>query len=259
MVKICSLNKNIEGYYFMFEILKDKDSDFDVENLDFNNLNLENKGYRINSCSRENTFFVNVDSNDNFFLYKINGFPVGKIDEFNSLDKFKKKKEFLDEYGAKLSFEKVVSSIFNSNLQLLDYCMPRLIAESLKLYYFGGISKIYDVVEILKESNPLSFPNGSHPLIYEYKIKQFLLNFALGMTPSTLWDGKYNANGGYIVVKENGNVVCYHFFDRNDLEDYLFKNTFFDTPSTSRHEFGKIEMIGDDLYIKLNIQVRFNG
>lgn len=218
-------------------------------------------GYSIKSKLGGNSTLLNANKDGSNFLYKINGFPlsINKINEFNSLDKFKKKKNFLDEYGANLSFENVVSSVFNSNLQLLDFCMPKLIAEALKLYYFGGINKISDVVEKLKELNPLSFPNGSHPLIYEYKIKQFLLNFALGMTPSTLWDGKYNANGGYIVVKENGDVVCYHFFDRNDLEDYLFKNTFFDTPSTSRHEFGKIEMKGDELFIKLNIQVRFNA
>lgn len=36
--------------------------------------------------------------------------------------------------------------------------------------------------------------------MYAYKIKQFLLAFALGMTVSSPWDGCFNANGGYIVV-----------------------------------------------------------
>ena len=48
------------------------------------------------------------------------------------------------------------------------------------------------------------------------------LAFALGMTASKAWQGKFNANGGFIVVKEDGDIVCCHFFDRNDLEDYLF-------------------------------------
>ena len=38
--------------------------------------------------------------------------------------------------------------------------------------------------------------------MYAYKIKQFLLAFALGMTVSSPWDGCFNANGGYIVVKK---------------------------------------------------------
>ncbi len=93
--------------------------------------------------------------------------------------------------------------------------------------------------------------------IYEYKVKQFLLAFALGMTAAKPWQGKFNANGGYIVVKEDGDVVCYHFFDRNDLEDYLFYNTKFDTPSTSRHHFGSIYEENGELFLKLNLQVRF--
>lgn len=92
--------------------------------------------------------------------------------------------------------------------------------------------------------------------MYEYKIKQFLLAFALGMTCSTPWHGTFNANGGYIVIKEDGDIICYHFFDRNDLENYLFYNTKFDTPSTSRHLFGKIYEHGGRFFIKLNLQVR---
>lgn len=93
--------------------------------------------------------------------------------------------------------------------------------------------------------------------MYAYKIKQFLLAFALGMTVSSPWDGSFNANGGYIVVKEDGDVICYHFFDRNDLEEYLFNNTKFDTPSTTRHEFGEVYKVMDSYFIKLNLQIRF--
>lgn len=88
-------------------------------------------------------------------------------------------------------------------------------------------------------------------------IKQFLLAFALGVTYSTPWYGKFNANGGYIVVKEDGDIICYHFFDRNDLEDYLFFNTRFETLSTSRHNFGDIYQENGECFLKLNLQVRF--
>lgn len=77
------------------------------------------------------------------------------------------------------------------------------------------------------------------------------------MTPSKAWQGKFNANGGFIVVKEDGDIVCYHFFDRNDLEDYLFYNTRFETPSTSRHNFGSIYEENGEFFMKLNLQVRF--
>lgn len=48
--------------------------------------------------------------------------------------------------------------------------------------------------------------------MYAYKIKQFLLAFALGMTVSSPWDGCFNANGGYIVVKKDGDVIGYIHF-----------------------------------------------
>ena len=98
-------------------------------------------------------------------------------------------------------------------------------------------------------------------VFYEHKIKQFLINFALGMTANKPWDGIVQANGGYIVVKEDGDIICYHIYDRNPLEDYLFDNTYFDTPSTSRHDHGSVmfDNLEDQLYMKLNIQVRFVG
>lgn len=89
--------------------------------------------------------------------------------------------------------------------------------------------------------------------MYDYKVKQFLLAFALGMTAGTPWNTKFNANGGYIVVKEDGDIVCYHFFDRNDLEDYLYNNTRFESPSRTRHKYGKIYYENGDFFIKLNM------
>ena len=60
------------------------------------------------------------------------------------------------------------------------------------------------------------------------------------MTPSKVWNGIYDATGGYLVVKENGDVLCYHIYNRNQFEDYLFQNTKLDTASTSRYEFGEV-------------------
>lgn len=78
------------------------------------------------------------------------------------------------------------------------------------------------------------------------------------MMPARQWDGRYEANGGYIVVKENGDVVCYHFYKRNDVEDNLYNNTRFDRPSRKRYGWGTI-IRGEDgkLFMRLNLQIRF--
>lgn len=57
------------------------------------------------------------------------------------------------------------------------------------------------------------------------------------MTPAKEWKGRYDANGGYLVVKKDGDIVCYHFYNRNDVEDYLYYNTRFERASRSRYHF----------------------
>lgn len=95
-----------------------------------------------------------------------------------------------------------------------------------------------------------------HPF-YQYKIKRFLTDVALGMMPSKVWTGELDATGGYLVVKENGEVLCYHIYNRNEFEDYLFTNTKLETASSTRHEFGKVYIENGQLYFKLNLQIRF--
>lgn len=45
------------------------------------------------------------------------------------------------------------------------------------------------------------------------------------MTPERHWEGEEDANGGYIVVKQDGSVVCYHIYNRTDFEQYLYDYT----------------------------------
>lgn len=77
------------------------------------------------------------------------------------------------------------------------------------------------------------------------------------MMPSKVWTGELDATGGYLVVKENGELLCYHIYNRNEFEDYLFANTKLETASSTRHEFGKVYEENEQLYFKLNLQIRF--
>ena len=61
----------------------------------------------------------------------------------------------------------------------------------------------------------------------------------------------------YLIIKENGDVLCYHIYNRNEFENYLFNNTKLDTASSSRHQFGTIYTESGELYFKLNLQIRF--
>ena len=78
------------------------------------------------------------------------------------------------------------------------------------------------LVDSLSNTNPLHFDMSQDIPYYAYKVKHLLTSSALGMMPGRAWNGKYDANGGYLVVKDNGDVLCYHFYDRNRFEDFLY-------------------------------------
>lgn len=106
--------------------------------------------------------------------------------------------------------------------------------------------------------NPFGFTGNDIVAFYEHKMKVLLLDAALGMTPSKEWKGRYDANGGYLVVRKDGEIVCYHFYNRNDVEDYLYHNTRFERGSRTRHNFGSLFREEDGhVYIRLNLQIRF--
>jgi DNA (cytosine-5)-methyltransferase 1 len=61
-----------------------------------------------------------------------------------------------------------------------------------------------------------------------------------------------------IVVKNDGEQVAFHIIEQEALEDYLFENIKFDTPSTTRHRYGSLILENDKkMYFKLNMQLRF--
>ena len=137
---------------------------------------------------------------------------------------------------------------FSTSVGILKYRLDQL--EML-------VKPLIDLVNKASNDNPLNFDTDNNHLFYEYKIKRFLTDVALGMMPSKVWTGKYDATGGYLIVKENGDVLCYHIYNRNEFEDYLLNNTKLETASSSRHGFGKIYKSNGEMFFNLNLQIRF--
>ena len=124
-------------------------------------------------------------------------------------------------------------------------------------FYSSDKNKVAHLLDKLNSKNPIKYDDKSEQPFYEYKIKRLLSDVALGMTPSSTWNGIIDATGGYLVVKEDGDVLCYHIYNRNEFETYLLKNTKFETASTSKHGFGSVYNEKGKSYIKLNLQIRF--
>lgn len=168
----------------------------------------------------------------------------------------------IDSMGIKPEFvgveaQKRSGRMFECNLINIDTSLPMIIAYILLNFYHYKIRNIAELTSELARRNPLKFDTTYHHTYYETKIKRLLVHIALGMTPTTLWNGKYQTNGGYLVVKSDGDIVCYHIYNKNEFEDYLFNNTKLEMPSRKRWDYGYVYCKGNQSYIKLNLQIRF--
>lgn len=157
----------------------------------------------------------------------------------------------------RLEFVSIPNSNFSKNLKMIDSFMPQILAEMVKAYYFGYGKDVKSLTEYIKKIDPLKL--GEQQYFYEYKIQQLLRAVAFGMQPTKLWKGQYEAHGGYIIVKESGELACYHTYDRDSFGKFLYLNTRLETPSLSRHKFGTIYEADDSKFIKLNLQIRFKN
>ena len=193
--------------------------------------------------------------------YKVVGGDITdqEINEINSIEGHLPRMQYLLDKGYHLEYSEIVNHTFKNNLLFLDMCMPELVARCLILGSMPNSStSTKDIVEAIAQENPFGFTGSNVKSFYEHKIKVLLLDTALGMTAAKEWNGHYDANGGYLVVKNDGNIVCYHFYNKNDVEDYLYNNTRFDRASRSRYKFGNLYRSEDGkVYIKLNLQIRF--
>ena len=189
--------------------------------------------------------------------FKVTRKPLSsnQIDTFNNKKKFKEKFEYLSDLGADIEFVAVDSDTFNFNLKMVTAEMPMILGEMLKVYYSGQANELGRIAELLGSRKIIGTLDDVTYL--RHNIKDLLTNIALGMVPGTKWTGDFEATGGYIIVKDDGDVVCYHIYNRNAFRNYMIDNTRFDTPSTSRHGFGSIYEENGEQWIKLGVQIRF--
>jgi len=217
-------------------------------------------GFSIKSQLGGNSTLLNATQATNI-IYRVEGGVISDkfITELNGIKKHLPRMKALIDNGFHLVYADIEHQTFKNNLLFLDTCMPEFIAHCLVCDSLpNSTSKIKEAVKIVAAQNPFGFQGKDVVAFYEHKMKVLLLDSALGMTPAKEWKGRYDANGGYLVVKKDGDIVCYHFYDRNDVEDYLFNNTKFERGSRTRHHYGSLFRGRDgNVYIKLNLQIRF--
>lgn len=213
-------------------------------------------GFSIKSELGSAPTLLNASGATNF-VYEITGISEERANEINNISS---KTKILDRIQAiteegSIKYSHMKNPTFSGNLMLIDTYMEDIIANLLLAYYKNEASDCKKLIDAIEEKNPLGYPRNG---IYAYKFKKFLCSIALGMVPSKTWDGKDEANGGYVIVKDNGEVLAYHIYNRDAFESYLLNNTKLERGSTSKHGFASIYIENGKMYINLNLQVRFS-
>lgn len=218
-------------------------------------------GFSIKSQLGNPSTLLNAGKTTNF-VYKISGgaFTNNEINQINEIDTRSKiidRINAVKRKGGTLDFVSTEKEIFLNNLVLIDSKLPDLLSHVVLDFYTSNNSKLSDLTSNVSQSNPLNYNDSNGHRFYEYKVKRFLTDIALGMMPSKVWTGNYDATGGNLVIKEDGDILCYHIYNKNQFEDYLFNNTKLETASSKRHGFGLLYEKDGELFMNLNLQIRF--
>lgn len=185
------------------------------------------------------------------FIFEIKGF-IGDLIKINSISTKSKIKDRLHRIRSQSTFIEIIAvenNVFHDNMLKIDTNFLKMIAPILLNFYSSKLSSVVDLVE-----NTV-LDDYSKDII-KLNVKRFLRAFALGMTPKKPWNGD-NVTGGSIVVERTGDLSAYTLYDMKKYDDFLYENCKFDTPSSSRHKFGKVYQEESRYYIKLNLQIRF--
>ena len=220
-------------------------------------------GFSIKSQVGSASTLLNAGATTNF-IFEVENFQ-GNMEDINAIDspsKIRDRVHAILESGGKFRFISTQNSVFLANLRKIDSLMPETVAEMLLMYYQDKGKNISSIVKSMEKDNPLRTPYFTPDSgYYEYKIKNLLMSSALGMMPGSPWDGLLEAHGGFIIVRNDGEIVCYHIYNLDQFREYLFKNTRLETGSSTRHDFGSLYRNAETgkYHIKLNLQIRFTS
>lgn len=231
-------------------------TDISMQIEDIHTNYIRNVGFSIKSEIGNAPTLLNAGLTTNF-IYKVTGISLAQANEINAIDtrtKIKDKMSKIAEYGGNIEYCGMNHDGFKRNLIMVDSSMPEIIGNMLLYFYTEDVKECDKLVDMLGDRDPLGYGDA---MMYTYKFKKFLCSCALGMKPAKPWDGLDEANGGYIIVKADGEILAYHIYNRNFFEQYLLDNTILERASTSRHDYMSLYEENGEMFIKLNLQIRF--
>lgn len=211
--------------------------------------------------SKPTLFNANKTTNITYKINDDNNLPISDV-HLNEVNSIISRHKYIDrisriaELGYKIKFDSYDDDTFKLNLQVIDSDLPEIIAHIVKDKYVNSIIKMNDVIEKITADNPMNYDLSQGHKFYEYRLVNFLVEAALGMTSKAVWSGKYDIVGGIIIIKPSAEMLCYHLIDFNKFKQYLKNSSKLDNPSGGKMGYGSVYKDGNGSFIKLNFQIK---
>lgn len=188
-------------------------------------------------------------SSHTIFTYNVLDLSSEQIEIINNIFNSKgsidltKRIEKIYEYGGNLQLKNLPSKTMEKNLKKIDSLFHLEMGRILRDSYLYKKKRVIDLI------------HDSELEDIQRKMGTFLEATLKGMMPGIEWDLLNIANGLILVVNE-GDIVGFHLCNKKQLIEYLLKDTYLDTPSTSRHKIGKIYTNQFEMLLDLSLQIR---
>lgn len=199
-----------------------------------------------------NIIYKVTDANNN----PITPMHLAEINSIITKHKYIDRISKLISLGYKIELYDYEDSTFKLNLQVIDSDLPQIVAHIVKDKYVNRTSKFTDIITKITTDNPMKYDQSQGHNFYEYRLVNFLVEAAMGMTSKKVWSGMYDIVGGIIIVKPNAEILCYHLIDFNKFKQYLKNASKLDNPSGSKMDYGYVYNDGNSSFIKLNFQIK---
>lgn len=232
-------------------------------------------GFSCKSDLTASSTLFNASTDNTNFVYKLTGLVNDEVMEhFNNLFKWRESKDelvgdiatgdrmdYLKEVGVDLDFVGPAKELAYSNLVICGGNeMPSIVGGMLKHFYYnnsGRKTTVKDCIDNLVETNPAGYQIKQLYTAYYRKVTTLLYDCFTGMRLGSEWDGKSQCTGGYIVLKNDGDVVAYHSTIADEFKDFLVDKLRMEGPSHKRHKDMVIYKKNGEYYLKLAMQFRF--
>lgn len=233
-------------------------------------------GFSCKSDLRASATLLNASGENTNFIFEVTGsMDDEKMEHFNNIFKEVKRKgeiccdiattdrmQYLHDIGCDIQSAGTSKQLAKANLiKCGGMEMPAIVAGMLKKFYFenlGGYTTMEDCIEYLADNDFVGYGFDDLKDTYRSKIAHLLLCTFTGMRLGSPWNGRQEVNGGYIVVKNNGDVVAFHSTIADEFKEFLVAKMLMESPSHSRHKDMYIYKENDKFYLKLALQLRFS-